>query len=102
LKEQLHVLGRKVINPELLDRFVEVAGNKREQQHKRVAVAALSITGQIALTHQVFQQKASDPRAKLGGISHGASPQKHTVESVAMLPGATRVSSLGKLGWQRG
>jgi hypothetical protein len=102
LKKQPDVLGREVISLELIDQFVDGVGDKREQQHEGVAVTALGITRQIPLAHQMFQEKAPDPRAKRGGVSHVPSPQKHIVESVATLPGATLASSSGTLAWRRG
>jgi hypothetical protein len=45
------VLGRDVIDLQLIDRFVDVVGDKREQQHEGIAVTALGITRQIPLAH---------------------------------------------------
>ncbi len=102
VKKQPDVLGRDVIDLKLIDCFVDVVGDKREQQHEGVAVTALGIPRQIPLAHQMFQEKAPDPRAKRGEISHDTSPHKHTVESVATLPGAALASSSGTLAWRRG
>jgi hypothetical protein len=54
-EESLHVLGAYVIDVELIDLFVHLPGNKRDEQSQAVAVTALRIARQIAFAHKMLE-----------------------------------------------
>jgi hypothetical protein len=89
LQELPHVLSSDMIHVELIYFLVGFAGNERDEQSQGIAVTVLRIPRQIALTYQMLEEKPPHPRTGSGGISHGAPPGKHTVQSASRRPAAT-------------
>ena len=52
--------------------LISLSSSKHHQEADRIAIALLSIAGQIPLPDEVFHQEAPDPRTKGRTIVHGA------------------------------
>jgi hypothetical protein len=101
LKELSHTFSADVIEVELINRFMDFAGDEGDKEGQRIAVAALRVACQVAFAHQMLKEKAPDPGAELRRVTHGTPPERRTARSAAMLPAATPASSSGRLEWQR-
>jgi hypothetical protein len=64
-------IGREIDDSETVDGLLLHLSDKWDEQGERVAVAVLSVAGEIALSDDMFQQKATNPRAKRGVLSSG-------------------------------
>ncbi len=92
LKELLHVRRSDMIDVEFIDWFVNLAGNERDEQSQRIAVATLRVARQIAFAHQMLKEKTPDPGTQLGRLSHVAPPERRTAQSVLRPRTTTAVS----------
>src|SRR5512135_2045101 len=74
LQKLSNVIGREILDFQLVDRLAKTAGGKRQEQTQRIAVALLRVPGEVPLSHEVLQQEASHPRAEQGCVGHGCPP----------------------------
>ena len=62
-QEAPHQVRRQIDHVKSIDGSIQFVGNERNQQRKGITVAALRVTCEIALRHQVFEQEAPYPGA---------------------------------------
>ena len=55
--------------------------NELEEQHQGIAVARLSVVGQVSFGDEVLEQKAADPWTEQQSIMHGVPPHLHSLRS---------------------
>jgi hypothetical protein len=61
LKEFPDVFGAHIDHVKLINRFMSPRGDKGHQQSQRIPIAALRVTRQVALTHQMLEEKSANP-----------------------------------------
>jgi hypothetical protein len=64
----------QILHSHLIDGAAGLGAGERQQQRQRVAVAGLGVAGEVALSHQVLEQKSPDPRAQKVFIDHDGCP----------------------------
>ena len=83
---------REIDDSETIDGFLLYLCDKWDEQAECVAVAVLGIAGEIALSNNMFQQKAADPWAERGVITHEKAPwhivrSGHSLRATALVSG---------------
>jgi len=84
-------IRREIDDSETIDGLLLNLCGKWNEQAERVAVAMLGIAREITFSDDMFQQKASDPWAKQGVLTHEKAPW-HTVRIGRSLREAALVS----------
>ena len=93
-------IGREIDDSETVDGLLLHLRDKWNEQSERVAVAVLSIAGEIALSDDMFQQKATNPWAKRGVLTHEKAPWRivriaHSLRVAAPVSGRDNAVSPG-------
>jgi hypothetical protein len=81
-----------VLQVETIWWYRRLPGDKWNEQAKCIAVTLLRAAGEIAFNDNMIQQKASDPRSKQRGVTHGVI-LSHNAESICLLHAVIRESA---------
>ena len=99
-EESAGEIGREIDDSETIDGLLLYLCDKWDEQAECVAVAVLGIAGEIAFSDDMFQQKATNPWAKRGVLTHEKTPWRivrigHSLRVAALVSGRDSAVSPG-------
>ncbi len=81
LQEGAYALGADLLHGQLVKGLMTLAGDERQQEPQRIAVAQLRLTRKIAFNDEVLKEETADPGAQQSGVIHDPPPAGRSVQS---------------------